>query len=247
MRAVILAAGQGTRLEPITRAVPKCMAEVAGVTLVDRLMSELESAGIDEAVVVTGYKNDVLMDHLRGSPIELARRAVEVFNPKFAEWGNFYSLLVAEEAVTGGPFVKIDSDVLLDARLLDLVLAAPGPMCLAVDCRGGLGAEEMKVVVDDRGRMIELSKRVDPASAIGEYVGVERVDAEAAPAVFDALRSLIDLGETDEYYERAYELMMQAGIPIRYANVAGCRWTEIDTVDDLRAAEAMLVQTAAAV
>lgn len=244
MKAVILAAGQGTRLEPITRSVPKCMAEVAGVTLVDRLLAELERAGFDEAVVVTGYKNDVLMDHLAGSSNPLARRAVEVFNPRYAEWGNFYSLLCAEEAVAGGPFVKIDSDVLLDARLLELVLGAPGPMCLAIDCRDGLGDEEMKVVVDADGRMLELSKRVDPALAIGEYVGVERVDAEAAPVVFDALRSLIELGETDEYYERAYELMMQAGEPIRYADVSGCRWTEIDTVEDLRAAEAMLVRAA---
>ena len=245
MRAVILAAGQGTRLEPITREVPKCMAEVAGVTLVDRLIDELEGAGFDEVVVVTGYKREVLMEHLRGSTRPLARRAVEVFNPRYAEWGNFYSLLCAEEALAGAPFVKIDSDVLLDRRLLELVLEAPGPMCLAIDCRDDLGAEEMKVVVDEAGRMLELSKRVDPAAAIGEYVGVERIDAEVAPQVFDALRSLIDRGETDEYYERAYELLMQAGAPIRYADVSGCRWTEIDTVEDLRAAEALLARAVA--
>jgi choline kinase len=240
MKAVILAAGQGTRLESVTRSVPKCMAEVAGVTLIDRLLDELAAAGVAEAIVVTGYKNEVLMDHLSASDNPLARGAVEVFNPRFATWGNFYSLLVAEDAVGGGPFIKIDSDVLLDNRLLELVLSAPGPMCLAVDCRPGLGAEEMKVVVDEGGRMRAISKRLDPATALGEYVGVERVDAEAAPVVFDTLRSLIDLGETDEYYERAYELMMQAGRPIRYADVSGCRWTEIDTPDDLAAAERLL-------
>jgi choline kinase len=247
MRAVILAAGQGTRLEPITREVPKCLAEVAGVAIIDRLFAELERAGFAEAVVVTGYKNQVLVDHLAASPCPLARRAVEVYNPRFAEWGNFYSLLVAEETTRGEAFVKIDGDVLLDGRLLESVLAAPGPMCLAVDCRGDLGAEEMKVRVDDQGRMIELSKRIDPRLAIGEYVGVERIDAEAAAAVFAALRSLIHRGETDEYYERAYELMMQAGQPIRYADVSSCRWTEIDTVEDLRAAEALLARDRAAV
>lgn len=240
MKAVILAAGQGTRLEPITRSVPKCMAEVAGISLIDRLLDELVAAGVTEAIVVTGYKNDVLMEHLRRSDNPLARSAVEVFNPRFASWGNFYSLLVAEEAVGGGAFIKVDSDVLLDDRLLARVLEAPGPMCLAIDCRDDLGDEEMKVVVDDGGRMLELSKRVDPARAIGEYVGVERIDAEATAAVFDALRTLIDLGETDEYYERAYELMMQAGKPIRYADVSGCRWTEIDTPDDLAAAERLV-------
>src|SRR6185295_9194427 len=138
-----------------------------------------------------------------------ARNAQRVFNPRFHDWGNFHSLLVAEDACRGDGFVKLDADVIMDTKLLPALLAAPGPAALAVDVRGGLGDEEMKARVDERGVVVELSKRIEPARALGESVGIDRVDAELAPRMWSTLRRLIDLGETDEYYERAYELLMQ--------------------------------------
>src|SRR5262249_7066371 len=132
-------------------------------------------------------------------------------NPRFAEWGNFYSLLVAEPAIGSSSFVKLDADVLLDARILPRLMAAPGPAVLAVDRRRPLGDEEMKARADPSGRIVELSKRIRKEVALGESIGVERIDAEVAPALFDALRELPARGETHEYYERAYELLMERG------------------------------------
>ena len=113
-------------------------------------------------------------------------------------------------------------------------------MCLAIDCRDGLGDEEMKVVVDGDDRMVELSKQIDPARALGEFVGVERVDAGVTGAVFDALRELIDAGETHEYYEAAYQQLLRAGQPMSWVDVSDCEWTEIDTPADLAAAERLV-------
>ena len=240
MKAIVLAAGLGKRLAPVTGGAPKCLVPVAGRTILDRMIERLVQAGLDDIIVVTGHRSEDVERHLDRSSEPAARWAARVFNQRFSEWGNFYSLLVAEQACGRDGFVKLDADVIMDTRLLPALLAAPGPAALAVDVRGGLGDEEMKARVDERGVVVELSKRIDPARALGESVGIDRVDAELAPRMWSMLRRLIDLGETDEYYERAYELLMQEGVPFSYADVSMSEWCEVDNADDLAAAERLL-------
>jgi choline kinase len=242
--AVILAAGMGTRLAAVAAGLPKCLVPVAGRPILDRMIERIAAAGIADVVVVTGYAREKLEAHLAASSHPLARRAVCVFNERYADWGNFHSKLVAERALGGSGFLAFDGDVVMDDRLIPTVLAAPGPIALAVERRGDLGAEEMKLRIDAGGRVVELNKRIAPAAALGESLGIERVDREIAPRVFAALRSLIERGETGEYYERAYEHMMAEGVPFRVADVTGCRWTEIDDPDDLLRAGELVRQMA---
>jgi len=241
MKAIVLAAGLGKRLAPVTGGLPKCLVPVAGRTILDRMIERLVQAGLDDIIVVTGHRCEDVERHLDRADEPAARRATRIFNPRFADWGNFHSLLVAEEACGGDGFVKLDADVIMDTGLLPALLAAPGPAALAVDVRPGLGDEEMKARVDERGVVVELSKRIEPARALGESVGIDRVDAELAPRMWSELRRLIELGETDEYYERAYELLMQKGVPFSYADISMCQWCEIDNADDLAAAERLLL------
>jgi choline kinase len=240
VKAVILAAGMGTRLADVSGGLPKCMVPVGGRPMIDRMIDRLAEAGLDDVVVVTGFEAGKLEAHLKASPSPVARAARCVFNEKFAEWGNFFSKLVAERAVGDDGFVALDGDVVMDGTLLPRLLAADGPIALAVERRAGLGAEEMKVRVDADGRAVELNKRMDPTVALGEFVGVERVDREMTRDVFATLRSLIERGETGEYYERAYELMMQRGAPVRVADITGCTWGEIDDAADLAKAATLV-------
>ena len=98
----------------------------------------------------------------------------------------------------------------------------------------------MKVQVDAEGKVVALNKSMDPALALGEFIGVDRVDAELTQTVFDMLRALIESGETDEYYERAYERLIDAGTHYEIADITGCQWTEIDDEADLKLAVAMI-------
>jgi choline kinase len=244
MKAVILAAGLGKRLAAVSGGLPKCLVPVAGRSILDRMIDRLVQAGLTDIVVVTGHRREDIERHLDRSQVPEARRAARVFNPRYADWGNFHSLLVAEEACGADGLVKLDADVVMDEHLLPALLAAPGPAALAVDVRDGLGEEEMKARVDARGVVVELNKHIDPARAVGESVGIDRVDAELAPRMWNELRRLIDLGETDEYYERAYELLIEQGVPFHYADVSRSRWCEVDNADDLAAAESMLARMA---
>lgn len=242
MKAVILAAGLGTRLEPLTNTRPKCLVPVAEVPLIDRMIARIGAAGIDSLVVVTGYLHDVLEAHLRASSMPLARAATLVFNDRYADWGNFYSLLVARDAIGASDFIKLDGDVLLDGGILPALLAAPGPAALAIDRKPGLGGEEMKARADASGRLVALNKRMDPALALGESIGVDRIDAALAPRLFAALAAMIDRGETHDYYERAYEQLMQDGVAFSYADITGALWCEVDNQDDLATAHTILAR-----
>ena len=238
MKAVILAAGVGSRLAPLTNDRPKSLVEVNGTSFLFRQLELLAAAGIPstDVIVVGGYKIEFLRDALsRGGfacPI--------VFNDHFADWNNFYSLLVARDALAGSDFLQLDGDTILDAKLLPKVLAARGDALVAVDCRDELDDETMKVeLAGDRVRAI--SKKLDPARCAGEYIGVTRLAASAAELVFADLMKFPAENLTHEYYEHAYHRLTGSGaVPFGLVDVHDCTVLEIDTVEDLRRAEALL-------
>jgi choline kinase len=223
---------------PLTRNLPKCLVEVAGQTILDRMIERLEDAGIDDLIIVSGHAEPALLKHLQ----KTKRRAEVVFNPHYHDWGNFYSLLCAESAIGGDSFVKLDADVLLDEKILPRLVKAPGPAVLVIDRKDALGFEEMKARIDETGRVVELNKGIAPALALGESIGVERIDASVSKQVFAGLRQLIEIGETHEYYERTYERLMGEDFPFSWIDITDCEWREIDCAEDLTEAARWLRQ-----
>jgi choline kinase len=236
MKAVLLAAGMGSRLLPLTAEIPKPLVKVGGRPLLLRTIDRLAAAGIRgrDVIVVGGYREDVLRKTLADAGLD----AQVVTNPRYSDWNNFWSLYVAREAVGGDDFLQMDGDLLLDDRVLPRILAAPGPGAVAVDVNPDADAEAMKVAVTgaDR-RIVAFSKTLAPGTALGESIGIARIDAALAPAVFGELKALADEGLTNEYYETAYERLARRGA----VDVADCMAFEIDDHADLARAEAALV------
>lgn len=239
MKAVILAAGVGSRLAPLTDDRPKALVEVAGRTLLHRQLDALATAGIParDTVVVGGYRIDALHNALaRSGHGDVA----VVVNEMYAPWNNFWSLAVAEPAVRGCGIVQLDGDTVLDGVLLPRLLAAPGEAVLAVDVRPELDDETMKVQLDG-ARVIGLHKQLPAATCAGEYIGISRLSAAAAARVFEELVRLRDEGLTGEYYESAYlRLMQRRELDFGIVDVHDCAVLEIDDRHDLAAAEALL-------
>jgi choline kinase len=239
MKAVILAAGKGTRLSPMTDDRPKPLVDVAGVPLLFRTLDRLVEAGVagDDVLIVTGYREEVVRARLAAS----GRRARTVFNPRWEDWNNFWSLKVALDAAPGETILQVDGDVLFDELLLPRMLAAPGPGCLSIDVRPELDPETMKVEADSVGRIRAVSKQLDPRGCAGEYMGVTRLDAELAALVRDDLGRFEAEALTHEYYEHAYHRLAQRGLgPFRLVDVHDCKTTEIDDLADLRRAEELV-------
>ncbi len=232
MRAVILAAGVGSRLAPHTDDRPKVLLEVFGESLLSRLARQLRRVGVDELIVATGHAEAAVLRALEGIPL----RTVVCRNAAFDHPERGLAAR-AEALLAGGPHEtwKLDGDLWLDDAILDRLERAPLPddaLACAVDPREGLGAEEMKVTID-RGRIVAFGKHLDPLAAHGESMGIERLGARAVSSVLHMVSRAVTAGETGLYYEDVYDRALRAGVLTALPVLAGDRLDQIDTHEDL--------------
>lgn len=239
--AVILVAGIGSRLRPITDTRPKALAPVGDETILGRAVRLLRDFGISRLVLATGYREDAV----RASVANLECEVVFCPNPRFDSTQNSVSLALCREAVGGRSFFKLDGDVVFDPELLTRIAAPSAELSVGVDSRRKLDAEAMKVVVE--GKFIRrFGKDVSLEDSHGESIGIERISASASGKLFDALDERIAAGVTDLYYEDVYSQMISRGEMVaEVADVSGLRWTEVDTFEDLETARRMFTPPSA--
>jgi choline kinase len=232
--AVILAAGQGTRLLPLTADTPKCLIDVGGQPLLARMLDALAAAGLARAVVVTGHRADRVDAYLASRPHPLSVSTAQ--NPAYAATNNAASLAAARQAIGGEPFLLCDGDVIVDADALPALLAAPEACTLAIDRGAALAGEEMKVQVDAAGIVTRLSKRLDPASCVGESIGVQRLGGAALGRLWDEVDAVVREDAARAYYEDVFQRLIDRGVRFGTSDVATTGWMEIDDLIDLEAA-----------
>lgn len=244
MKTVILAAGVGSRLAPLTNDRPKVLVPIDGRPILFRQLDLLAAAGIpsDQVVVVGGYRIDMLRTELTKAGFGCK----VVLNEKYEPWGNFFSLLVAESELRGHDFLQFDGDVILDDKILPRMIAAPGEALLATDPEAELDDDAMKVELDPAGRVIGLDKKLDAKKCMGEYIGITKLSARAGAAVFRELAKFPGEGITHEYYDHAYHrLSSRNEIPFGIVDVHDCKVLEVDDLTDLARAEEILRRRAA--
>lgn len=231
LTAVILAAGTGTRLRPLTETTPKCLLDVGGRTILARQLERVAAAGIPRAVVVTGHLAEQVEAHLRAVPQAVA--VTTAVNRGYATSGNCMSVLAAREKVTSRGIVLCDGDVVLTGDALARLAADPAPAALLLDPETALADEEMKIVLDPQGNVRRLAKPLDPAECAGESIGVQKVSGPALPIFWATLEAMRDSGDTQGYYEDAFQRMIHAGVAFRTVPIGHHEWTEIDDQADL--------------
>jgi choline kinase len=230
LKAVILAAGQGTRLLPHTRLVPKNAVEVRGMPLIEHQLIALASR-VDEVILVTGYLHDRL-DALA------AGRCVIVHNDVYATTNSLYSLWLAREHVEGQEFVLLNGDNIFDEDVLCQVLDAPSPTALLVDSEVALIEGEMNVVVRD-GKVIEIGKELPLNRANAQSLQLVKFGALDSKLLFERADALIESGETGRFPTYAYPAIFE-GSAMAAIQRRGGVWFEIDTLDDLARCEMAL-------
>jgi choline kinase len=240
MKAVVLAAGCATRLRPHTDDKPKTLLHVGGVPILRRTITNLLRCGFDQFVVGTGYLEGMVRDSVAswfpGLDVEF------VSNPDYRTTNNAYSLLLMREQVETDGFLLIDGDVVFDPSVVEGLLER-GPDCLAVRSVGDIGLEEVKVTADKFDRVLAIGKHVPVRSAMGESVGIELFSAATSRRLFGALHHRMhELALVNEYYEAAFQQVIDDGITLYGVDIGTMYATEIDTYDDLVAANHRLAQ-----
>jgi choline kinase len=225
MRAVILAAGVGSRLELLTNGKPKCLADIGGRPLLLHQLEALSDHGVGPVLMVVGFEHEAIR-RVAGQRVEY------LVNERFRETNSLYSLWMAREWVKG-PFVLLNADLFFHPEVLSRLLEDPGNV-LAYDSTSSRGREQTKVAIQGR-KVIDLGKDLPPASARGESLGLLKFEADGAKAMLDVASELIGQGQEKAWVIEATRAVCKM-VPLYGVNVAGLPWTEVDFPHDLEQA-----------
>jgi choline kinase len=237
---LVLAAGAGRRLRPDTDALPKALLPVAGsTTILDIALRNLAAAGLAEIVIVVGHAAQAIADRAAGLEDAHQVALTLVHNDHARDWNNAYSLWLAREHLARGALL-VNGDTVHPASVEKTLLAARGTggVILAVDDTKQLAEEEMKVVVDERGLLARITKRMDPVLAHGEYIGATLIEPGAAGPLAGALEATWRR-DPGLYYEDGYQELADRGGEIAVAPIGAVDWVEVDDHEDLRRARQM--------
>ena len=206
------------------------------------MLSHIKTCGINEVIFVLGYLQDQIKDYVKTQFPDLIVHFIT--NEKYEVTNTGYSLMLTKDFVKNSTFIKFDADVVFDINILKTLIASEYGNCLCIDKNINLDAEEIKVIIKDDNRVVKASKTVNPLDAIGESIGIEKISGETAHTLFNDLELMMkDEKYHQEYYEAAYERLIEKDVPFYALDISGLRWTEIDTKEDFMLAGKIFSQS----
>lgn len=232
MKAIILAAGIGRRLGGSVVEHPKCLLDLDGRTLLDRMLGALKEVGIHDVTIVVGHLADQIERAVAGRP-----GVKTVHNPDYRK-GAILSLWCAREALHGDVLV-MDADVLFPVRMLERLVRSPHPNCFLIDTRAADDGEAQMLMARE-GRVLDIARGAKPGyDTTGESIGFLKVSAEAAPVLRELLGRTLEQGRDGIEHEEVYPALMRE-CRIGYEVVDDLPWLEIDFPEDVERARGLL-------
>ncbi len=243
LKALMLAAGIGARLEKGPDHPPKVLLEFAGKTLLERHIEILRHLGIDGIVMVTGYRAGDIHQAIAG--LGAGDTIETIHNPDFT-LGSVISLWTAREVLTSGDdIIFMDADVLYDHRLMRPLVETEHANCMLMDREVRPGEDPIKICIRD-GEIVDFHKRVTNAyDTWGEWPGFLRFSPAIGRRLVEVMAGYVDAGRTEEIYESAFRdvLAAEPAGTFAIADITGLPWGEIDYPEDLaRARQVVLGQ-----
>jgi len=234
MKALILAAGYGSRLAPITDEIPKSLVAVNGTPILFKQIENLYENGITDITVVSGYKADVLEEkvHSKWPEINIVQ------SENYATTNNMYSAYLGIKNIGIGDMLMMNADVFFDSSVIRSLLDFEAKNAIVTDI-GTYNEESMKVIEND-GRLVAISKTITKEDALGSSIDVYKFDKAGAEAFYSMCI---------EYIEKKMDLKKWSEVALNDAlsivKFEACplvgRWFEIDNHDDLAAAQKLFI------
>ena len=232
MKAIILAAGVGKRFKALTDHRPKCLIQVSGKTLLERTLAALGAAGVREAVIVIGYRGDMIVEEIGERCGAVSVRCIR--NPQY-EKGAILSLWSARKEFDTDLLI-MDADVLFPVRLLKRLVQSPHASCFLLDASSENSGEE-QMLLTRAGRVLTIIRGGSgDYDLIGESVGFLKVARDAVPLLRSILDDCVAQGRDTIEHEEAFPVFL-AQHQVGFEQVDDLPWTEIDFPQDLEHAE----------
>lgn len=238
--ALLLAAGTGSRLRPLTLDLPKCLTDVSGISILGRLLKNLRAAGIRRLVVVTGHLDRCVREYLALHAGDL--QVEYVSNPIFATTNNIYSLWLAREAIQE-PFLLVESDLVFEDAMLQRMLT---PNKIAVSpMQPWMNGTTVELNATDCVSTFRLAESPSNARQY-KTVNAYSLDLQSWRAAVERLSQYVAESRVGVYYENIFADMVEANV-LKFDAVIfdEDRWCEIDTLGDLTKAELLFPRVAA--
>ena len=236
MQAIILAAGMGKRLKELTRDNTKCMVKVNGVSLIDRMLHQIQRQSVNRIIIVVGYKGEKLKEYIEMLGIETPITYID--NPIYDKTNNIYSLSLASEYLCEDDTLLFESDLIFEDSALDALVSDPrGTLALVDKYESWMSGTCIKI--DDKDRITEFVPgnrlRFEETGEYYKTVNIYKFSREFSNKYYvpflDAYQKA--LGE-NEYYEEVLRVITMLDEPvIRAKRLNGQKWYEIDDIQDL--------------
>jgi len=233
MRAIVLSAGQGRRLLPLTAADPKCLLPLDGdASALEIQLRTLSRCGVDHVTVLVGFGAPRVERFLRETKFPDLQVETQ-YNPFFSMTDNLVTCWLARTAMTGD-FILVNGDTLFEEALLRRVLDSPAaPITVTIDRKGSYDSDDMKVSLDPEKRLRAIGKTLSRASVDGESIGM-LLFRQSGPAAFrEALETAIRQPESLRAWYLSVVNDLAQKVPVETACIEGLWWAEIDSPDDL--------------
>jgi choline kinase len=233
MKAVILAAGRGTRIRSVHGEHPKCLIEVDNSTILDHQLDALAMVGINEVAIVVGYEEEQIIAHVNARRL-LTQRIHFIENPGFAITNNIYSLWLALDWLRHDSFIVLNADVIFDPEILHLAMRPQAPISMVMD---PLWRDEtMKVIIAD-DHVIRMSKNISREEFSGTYIGITVFSKSIQTRFFRKMEEILAAGRVNEFFNVAVQELANEGVRVGYTSTDGLLWAEIDDPVDLMFAQ----------
>ncbi len=240
MKAVILAAGVASRLRPLTNNTPKCLLKIGSKNILELAVENLIANKISDIVIVTGYLENQIRDFLKIRFPEL--NITFYYNEFYESTNNIYSLWLAGQALHGDDMLLMDSDIVFDKQIIAKLCNSGYKSCLALK-RHDVLDEEIKVRTDHNGRVLEISKEVNPSEAAGESVGIELFNKELVGELLSVIDHKVNIEKkVNQFYEAAFQELINKNHDIYVVDITEYFCTEIDTIEDLKIAGELYIK-----
>lgn len=239
MYAVILAAGIGRRLRPLTNSIPKAMIELReNVRVLDVMCCNLLSAGIKNLIIVVGHASDTLIKHVSRSPLYAGFSSIRfVENKEYASTNTAVSLLLGLRSLDAyEDVIVVNGDIVFDYGILRKLVSVPRTS-IVVDNVKELTEESFKVLIRN-GVIVDMGKDIDIGSASGEYIGLAKICGKDLGLAVRILEDIVGR-DRNAYYDFVFRELSRI-VEVGFVFTDGLLWTEIDFPEDLEHARKII-------